>query len=163
MRRELLIRMRDQGGGYLSPGILLAAAQRYQLMSDIDRCVIRNAVKLRRNGQKPGRKLHVSIDLSGQSIGAAGLLAYVIQELDALGACASQVCFEVTETVAVNSPGLAISFIETIKRYGCKSSLDDCGAGISSFGHLKTAGALCEIDGASIRAIHDSEMACSNR
>jgi EAL domain-containing protein (putative c-di-GMP-specific phosphodiesterase class I) len=137
MRPELLIRMRYQDGGYLSPGTLLPAAERYQLMSDIDRCVIRNAVNSRRNGQKPGRELHVSINLSGQSIGAAGLLAYVIQKLASVGACASQVCFEATETVAVNNPSLAISFIETIKRLGCKSSFDDCGAGISSFGHLK--------------------------
>jgi EAL domain-containing protein (putative c-di-GMP-specific phosphodiesterase class I) len=56
----------------------------------------------------------------------------VISKLNRLGACASQVCFEVTETVAVNDLSLAISFIETMKRYGCKFSLDDFGAGGSS-------------------------------
>jgi diguanylate cyclase (GGDEF)-like protein/PAS domain S-box-containing protein len=159
MHYELLIRMRDQDGGHISPGAFLPAAERYQLMSDIDRCVIRKAIKLLLDSQKAGQELHVSINLSGQSIGEEGFLAYVIRKLDRLGACASQVCFEVTETVAVNNLSLAISFIETIKRYGCKFSLDDFGAGVSSFGYLKNLPVdYVKIDGVFIRAIHESEV-----
>jgi EAL domain-containing protein (putative c-di-GMP-specific phosphodiesterase class I) len=159
MHYELLIRMRDHDGGYISPGAFLPAAERYQLMSDIDRCVIRKAIKLLLDSQKAGRELHVSINLSGQSIGEEGFLAYVVRKLDRLGACARQVCFEVTETVAVNNLSLAISFIETIKRYGCKFSLDDFGAGVSSFGYLKNLPVdYVKIDGVFIRAIHKSEV-----
>jgi diguanylate cyclase (GGDEF)-like protein len=159
MHHELLIRMRDQDGGYLSPGAFLPAAERYQLMSDIDRCVIRKAIKLLQDSQKAGSELHVSINLSGQSIGEEGFLSYVTERLDLLGACATQVCFEVTETVAVNNLSLAVSFIETIKRYGCKFSLDDFGAGVSSFGYLKNLPVdFVKIDGVFIRAIDNSEV-----
>ena len=81
------------------------------------------------DSQKVGRGLQVSINLSGQSIGEEGFLSYVTQKLDRLGTCATPVCFEVTETVAVNNLSVAVSFVESIKRYGCKSSLEGFGAG----------------------------------
>jgi len=36
--------------------------------------------------------------------------------------------FEITETVVLNNPGVALKCIETIKRYGGKFSLDDFSA-----------------------------------
>ena len=156
---ELLIRMRDQNGGYLPPGAFLPAAERYQLMADLDRCVIRKAVQVLLDSRAAANELHVSINVSGQSIGEEGFLAYVVEKLDLLGACARRVCFEVTETVAVNNLSVAVKFIETLKRYGCKFSLDDFGAGVSSFGYLKNLPVdYVKIDGVFIRTIHESAV-----
>jgi diguanylate cyclase (GGDEF)-like protein/PAS domain S-box-containing protein len=156
---ELLVRMRDEDNGYVSPGSFLPAAERYQLISDIDRWVVNDAIRLLLEQERTGGQIHVSINLSGQSIGEEDFLAYVTRKVERLGVAARQVCFEITETVAVNNLGLALKFIETIKRYGCKFSLDDFGAGVSSFGYLKSLPVdYVKIDGVFIRSIHNSEV-----
>jgi diguanylate cyclase (GGDEF)-like protein/PAS domain S-box-containing protein len=156
---ELLIRMRDEECGYVSPGAFIPAAERYQLMSDIDRWVVNESIELLLDQERCGREIQVSINLSGQSIGEERFLDYMIKKLDRLGTCATQVCFEITETVAINNLGLAIKFIEAIKRYGCKFALDDFGAGVSSFGYLKNLPVdYVKIDGVFIRAIHKNEV-----
>jgi diguanylate cyclase (GGDEF)-like protein/PAS domain S-box-containing protein len=156
---ELLIRMRDEEYGYVSPGAFLPAAERYQLMSDIDRWVIGESLRLLMEQDRCGREVLISINLSGQSLGEEHFLDYVLTKLDRIGACATQVCFEITETVAVNNLSIALKFIEAIKHYGCKFSLDDFGAGVSSFGYLKNLPVdYVKIDGVFIRAIHNNEV-----
>lgn len=156
---ELLVRMLEADGNYLSPGAFLPAAERYQLISDIDRWVISDAIRLLQEQECAGRKIRISINLSGQSIGEADFLDFVSRKVEGLGLSARQVCFEITETVAVNNLGLALKFIEKIRRYGCKFALDDFGAGVSSFGYLKNLPVdYVKIDGVFIRSIHNNAV-----
>lgn len=156
---ELLIRMRDEEHGYVSPGAFLPAAERYQLMSDIDRWVVDESLRLLMDQDRCGREIQISINLSGQSLGEEDFLDYVLTKLDRLGPCTTQICFEITETVAVNNLSIALKFIEAIKRYGCKFALDDFGAGVSSFGYLKNLPVdYVKIDGVFIRAINNNEV-----
>ncbi|MCO6413386.1 MAG: EAL domain-containing protein [Thiogranum sp.] len=156
---ELLVRMLDEDNGYVAPGAFLPAAERYQLMSDIDRWVISDAIRLLLEQEAAGRTVNISINLSGQSIGEKSFLDFVTRKVERLGLSARQVCFEITETVAVNNLGLALKFIETIRRFGCQFSLDDFGAGVSSFGYLKNLPVdYVKIDGVFIRSIHDNEV-----
>lgn len=156
---ELLIRMLDKELAYIPPGAFIPAAERYQLMSDIDRWVINESIKLLLEQEQAGRNIFISINVSGQSIGESNFLQYVTGKVDELGDSANRICFEITETVAVNNIGLALTFIETMKRYGCKFALDDFGAGVSSFGYLKNLPVdYVKIDGVFIRSIHDNKV-----
>ena len=47
-------------------------------------------------------------------------------------------CFEITETAAITNFSDAKAFIDDVRRLGVKISLDDFGAGASSFGYLKS-------------------------
>ncbi len=68
---ELLLRMIDRDGSALGPDTFLSAAVRYQMMADIDRWVVTNAIALLKPyaQQLQSRPCVFSINFSGQSLG----------------------------------------------------------------------------------------------
>ena len=101
----------------------------------------------------------VGINLSGQSLGDGEILNFVEEEIDRSGVPSESLCFEVTESAAVSSREKAQSFIDTLRKRGCKFSLDDFGAGLSSFAYLKNFNVdVLKIDGGFIRDITDNRI-----
>ncbi len=134
---ELLIRMRDNDGKIINPDSFIPAAERYHRMRDIDHWVISTAFeKLSEN--KNQQLNFISINLSGQSLGDETLFDFVSQHLKKSGISPEIICFEITETAAIDNFDIAIEFIQRIKLLGCKFALDDFGSGLSSFSYLKS-------------------------
>ena len=155
---EILLRMIDEHGNVTPPGAFMSAAERYGLMPEIDRWVIHEVFKYmdRDNPADPvkGTNRVFAINLSGDSINDASLLDYVLQEKNKFAISLSNVCFEITETVAISNLSKATVFINKLKNYGCKFSLDDFGSGLSSFTYLKTLPVnYLKIDGSFVRDI----------
>ena len=135
---EILLRMRDENGGIISPGLFIGAAERYNLTPAIDRWVIRQAFRwLVSEADERERLMLCSINLSGQSLGDEKFLPFVIDQFQMSGLDATKICFEITEHAAVASYSQAVRFINALKELGCKFALDDFGEGMSSFGYLK--------------------------
>lgn len=155
---ELLLRMRDENGAIIAPGLFIEAAERYGITPNIDRWVITNAFRwLVSEADERERLVMCSINLSGQSFSDDKFLPFVIDQFQMSGLDATKICFEITETAAIASYSQANRFINALKELGCKFALDDFGTGLSSFGYLKHFPVdFLKIDGSFVKEIlHD--------
>jgi len=161
---EILIRMLDKDGEILAPGVFLPAAERYQLMPAIDRWVIHHSLKILAScwSSVSADEPVFCINLSGQSFTNPGFQPYIADELRDSGIPAQNICFEVTETAAISNIDEAVAFMAALKTFGCRFSLDDFGAGLSSFGYLKVLPVdYLKIDGSFVREIVTDEVSYS--
>src|SRR5215469_7515374 len=163
---ELTVRLRDDDGRLVAPGEFIPAAERYNVMSVIDRWVVQRAIErlkewagrseLReaanagtmrgmprpaseaRQARDLGTELPLlAVNLSGTSLNEQSFIDFVLQQVgDAT--LAQALCFEITETAAVTNLSNATFAMRELKARGCKFALDDFGTGLSSFMYLKT-------------------------
>ncbi|VAX11138.1 diguanylate cyclase/phosphodiesterase (GGDEF & EAL domains) with PAS/PAC sensor(s) [hydrothermal vent metagenome] len=158
---ELLIRLQTIEGEIIPPMAFLPAAERYNLITDIDKWVIHNALITLQEYQNDNldEKLFVAINLSGQSLSDSSFLEYTRNEILNSHCSPEHLCFEVTETAAIANMSKAIHFINSLKELGCKFALDDFGNGLSSFAYLKNMPVdFLKIDGSFVRDICHDKM-----
>lgn len=152
---ELLLRMRDESGALIAPAQFLQAAERYQLMTNIDRWVVQATLTAVASGSirlPDGRCCGVNI--SAQTLGDETFLEFVVEALDHSGVDPGKICFEIPEAAVVGNIDHARRFINVLHGIGCRFALDDFGSGIGSFSNLKhLAIDYLKIDGAYIRNI----------
>ncbi|ORU93977.1 MAG: hypothetical protein A6F70_07170 [Cycloclasticus sp. symbiont of Bathymodiolus heckerae] len=79
----------------------------------------------------------IAINLSGQSIGSKEVLACIKESLETFAVPPNHICFEITETAAMNNMQQAFEFIKSLKEIGCSFALDGFGSGLSSYGYLQ--------------------------
>ncbi len=149
---EVLLRLIDESGDLVAPSRFLPAAERYQLITEIDRWVVRKTLAMLARTADP--TYSCSINLSGQSVAASNFLEFVADELDRSGVAFDRVCFEITETATISNFSAAQQFIASLRRKGCRFSLDDFGTGLSSFAYLKNLPVdYLKIDGGFIKEV----------
>jgi EAL domain-containing protein (putative c-di-GMP-specific phosphodiesterase class I) len=131
--------MLDRNGKVIEPSAFIAAAERYHLMSSLDRWVIKTAFQALAEAQRRevSRPVLFAVNLSGQSLSEDSFLAFVIDELANSSVDPRRICFEITETAAISKLDAAMHFIAALKAKGCRFILDDFGSGLSSFAYLR--------------------------
>jgi EAL domain-containing protein (putative c-di-GMP-specific phosphodiesterase class I) len=135
---EVLLRLKDENGVTVAPAEFMRAAERYRLMPHVDRWVVQTALAALGRGVvrlPQGRSL--CINLSGQTLGDAGFLEFVVDCLDRTAVAPDRICFEVTENSVITNIDHARRFIGVLHGMGCQFALDDFGRGLSSFANLK--------------------------
>jgi diguanylate cyclase len=162
LHAELLLRLRGPDGQLIPPGAFLPAAERFHMASRVDRWVLREAFRVldAQVDAHPDALAHVatlSINLSGQSIGDRSFHGFVDELLSQARFDVRKLCLEITETAVITKMQDAQAFIEAVRRRGVRLSLDDFGAGASSFGYLKQLQVdYLKIDGQFVRDLtHD--------
>jgi len=150
---EILLRLRDESGTLVPPSEFMVAAERYRLMPHVDRWVVQTALAaLGRGAVRLPATRSMCINLSGQTLGDAGFLEFVVDCLDRTGVAPERVCFEVTENSVITNIEHARRFIGVLHGMGCRFALDDFGRGLSSFSNLKNLSLdYLKIDGYFIR------------
>jgi len=158
-RFELLLRMRLDDKIIL-PGKFFPAAEKYSLATKIDQWVITTAfTHFSNNKELLDVTDEISINLSGQSISDDKFLEFIKKAFIKHKIPQYKICFEITETAAIANLAKANTFIDTLKKGGCKFALDDFGSGLSSFAYLKTLHVdYLKIDGFFVKGIDENPI-----
>jgi len=135
---EVLLRLQDEAGHELPPSEFMRAAERYRLMGLVDRWVVQTTFAALGRGAIPvPAHRSVAINISGQTLGDAQFLEFVVECFDTSGVAPAQVCFEINESAVVANLDHARRFVGVLHGMGCQFALDDFGSGVGSFSNLK--------------------------
>lgn len=156
---EILVRLREEEARMLPPGDFLPAFEHYRMMGELDRWVVRNA--LRRLGQGGGIG-KLSVNVSGQTIEEPGFAAFVAVQLRLAALDPASLVIEIDENDAIDRREAAQRFAAEIKAIGCELLLDGFARRSVSFELLKALLAdYVKVDGSIIRNILRSGSAAT--
>ncbi|MCP5163297.1 MAG: EAL domain-containing protein [Hahellaceae bacterium] len=135
---EFLLRMKGEQR-LIAPGEFIPAAERYNLMPTIDRWVVEHVFEfLSESGLGKKSDGTYFINLSGSTLSDAAFFDDIKRLQKKYAILPQRICFEITETAAINNLVDAVGFITEIRQRGFKFALDDFGVGLSTFTYLKT-------------------------
>ena len=154
---EILLGIK-KSGQVLPPALLIEAAEHFNRMAKVDRWVVHNVLLwLEANQALAAKSSGFSINLSGNSLNDDTFLEFLLGQFAVSAVPPEMICFEITETAAINNLSDATEFIRVLKQTGCKFALDDFGSGLSSYGYIqKLPVDYIKIDGIFIRNIATS-------
>lgn len=128
---ELLVRMVDPEGALLLPAAFLPTAERFGLVTEIDRWVVNHAAEVAAGGRS------VMVNLSARSISDPEFGDRLAAALERSGADPARIAFEITETAAATASDDLRTFGSRIEQLGCALAIDDFGTGFGSLTYLK--------------------------
>lgn len=154
---EALVRMVGKGGELIAPGAFIGVAERFGLIRQIDRLVIQKVMSQLVEWERTGLRIDASVNISGAHFGHSALLQQIANWLETTGVDPGRILFEITETEAVGDIDRAQSFVQALRRLGCRFALDDFGVGFSTFEYLRRMQVdAVKIDGSFVRNLHKS-------
>ncbi len=133
---EVLLRMPDGNQKVLLPSAFFPAAERFGLMAELDRQVIRKAAQWL--GGLSERSVVLSVNLSLQSFDEEQPLEeYLSRIFEEYAIDPRQFMFEIDEAVAVRHSEKIRPVVDRVNQMGCRFAVDNFGAGYASFEYLK--------------------------
>jgi diguanylate cyclase (GGDEF)-like protein len=130
VQEELLVRMLDDDGGLIPPGVFLPTAERFGLVEEIDAWTLCRALRLAESGRS------VAVNISAKTM-QAGRVIELIEEHAHLGVDLSRITIEITETAAISNMDIVRDLAQRLSALGCSLALDDFGTGFGTFTYLK--------------------------
>jgi len=134
---EILVRLQAQDGKLYPPGAFFPAAERYGLITEIDRWVVKNTFEFIASNKNISSNSLFFLNLSGRSF-MDNDFKYFLQKLfRQYNISGQRICFEMSESEVITAIDKTRSFVNEFREIGCQFSVDDFGSGLSSFTYLK--------------------------
>jgi diguanylate cyclase (GGDEF)-like protein len=157
---EALCRLREDDGRFATPDTFIDAAERFGLVTAIDRMVISMAFDaLVAQRRKLPPEFEISLNLSSLDFEDDALVADISRLARFKGIRPGRITFEITETAALRDLKRVQAFTAALAAEGFRFALDDFGMGFSSFRYLRDLPlATVKLDQSYIRSL-ESEPA----
>ena len=135
---EALVRWQHPSLGLVQPDTFIGLAEDSGLILPIGEAVLNRALSdAVAWEQAGGREITVAVNLSAVQFVQTDLAERIRLAILRSGFPAERLELEITETIAMVSPEMAVTTIERLHRMGVKVSIDDFGTGYSSMAYLK--------------------------
>ncbi|MFK7996020.1 MAG: putative bifunctional diguanylate cyclase/phosphodiesterase [Granulosicoccus sp.] len=156
---EILLRVRSENGELYSPARFIPIAEKYNVMTKIDRWVFTQVVDWLVEQQSQHVLPRLLVNLSGLSFADEDFSDFIVDRLSRGDVDPSNLAFEISEGAAVRNFQKASRFIERVRALGCELALDDFGSGFSNFEYLKQLSFdYLKIDGSLVRNIANNKI-----
>ena len=134
---ETLIRCRKPDGSIVSPAMFIPAAERTNLITEIDDYVLRRAMtEMKPVLEASGKSFVVSINVSAKNIATENFAQKIKQMIDETQFPVEHLEIEITEYSFAESMENTIDNILTLRTLGVQIALDDFGTGYTSIAQL---------------------------
>jgi len=153
---EILLRLIDEDGTLIRPGIFYQAAEKYNLAAQIDRWVITRVMDWQARQLASGTHAPptITINLSEQTLRSNDMLKFIIRRAEHSGISPQHIIFEISESKVTRHISSTTNFMLTLRGCGFRFSLDKFGSGLSTFTYLKKLPIdYLKIDGTLVRDI----------
>lgn len=159
---EVLIRLSQdkKSKANLTPAEFFPSITEFGLETELDRWVIKETFKTLNEFISHWDSLgRCSINLTAQALNTHSIAPFILTEAKKYNIDLSKICFEITESSAINNEEAAFTTIQKLREYGCKIALDDFGTGYASFDYLRRLPIdILKIDGSFVRNITQSNI-----
>ncbi len=148
---EALMRLVDADGKVYPPGVFLDIAKKYKIYNRLSQIMIKRALR-----EFSNRSEQLSINISAYDISSDYFKTWFYRQL---GKCPhpENVVIEFVETENYQDE-ILFDFIERVREYGCRISVDDFGSGYATYTTIiSLSPAFIKIDGTIIKDIAKSE------
>lgn len=130
---EALIRWYHPNYGFIPPDNFISFAEKVDLIHSITAMVITTVFSF----SQQVNNISFSINLSGKDFENRFLLNHIDKMAELYGVNPCRIIFEITESVMITNPTLALNNLTKLKEKGYKIHIDDFGTGYSSLNYLR--------------------------
>jgi EAL domain-containing protein (putative c-di-GMP-specific phosphodiesterase class I) len=120
-------------GGFFVPSQIIPFATDVGVIGEFDLAALRKALKYMKDAQDVSPLAHVSVNVSGTSLGNPGFYHALVKILEQNKGLLARLVVEVTDAARIYNLDEARRLLTRIRRLGCRLSLDDFGSGGSAF------------------------------
>ncbi|PCJ23500.1 MAG: hypothetical protein COA96_11665 [SAR86 cluster bacterium] len=134
---EALVRWQHPQDGEVFPDKFIDLAEENDLIDDIARQVLRNALKDSQIWKKSGMDISVAVNISMYNLNTRQFIRYLENELLSSGMNPQNLILELTETKLVKDYSLVLDMLTRLRLRRVNLSIDDFGTGQSSLMQLR--------------------------
>ena len=149
---EVLMRLQEEDGSYLSPYYFLEQAKKTRLYEKLTKIMIHKSFEYLKDFD-----VDFSINLTKGDILSISVKECLYETIKKYN-CAHRVILEIVESEGIENFSEIATFIHEAKQLGCRIAIDDFGTGYSNFAYLvKLEVDIIKIDGSLIKDIDTNE------